>query len=113
MIKDIGTAELYAAIVQTLEGGAMLSPSIAFKTLRLFRNSEVLECAPNREEYHLTPREIEVLEQLSKGLKYDSIAQNLFLLKGTIRKHVENIYAKLQALNKLEAIHKAKTGGLI
>ena len=113
LLKDIGPQELYEAIQQTLNGGAMLSPSIALKTLRLFRNSEILEQLPNKEAYHLSSREIEVLEQLSKGLKYEAIAQNLFLSKGTIRKHVENIYIKLQAHNKLEAIQKAKNGGLI
>lgn len=113
LLKDIGPQELYEAIQQTLNGGAMLSPSIALKTLRLFRNSEILEQLPNKEAYNLSSREIEVLEQLSKGLKYEVIAQNLFLSKGTIRKHVENIYIKLQAHNKLEAIQKAKNGGLI
>ena len=113
LLKDISPQELYEAIQQTLNGGAMLSPSIALKTLRLFRNSEVLEQLPNKEAYNLSARETEVLEQLSKGLKYEVIAQNLFLSKGTIRKHVENIYVKLQAHNKLEAIQKAKNGGLI
>lgn len=113
LLKDIAPQELYEAIQQTLNGGAMLSPSIALKTLRLFRNSEILAQLPNKEAYNLSSREIEVLEQLSKGLKYEVIAQNLFLSKGTIRKHVENIYIKLQAHNKLEAIQKAKNGGLI
>lgn len=113
LLKDISPQELYEATHQTLNGGAMLSPSIALKTLRLFRNSKILEQLPNQEAYHLSVREIEVLEQLSRGLKYEVIAQNLFLSKGTIRKHVENIYIKLQAHNKLEAIQKAKNGGLI
>lgn len=54
-----------------------------------------------------------MLEQLSKGLKYNAIADNLFLSVGTIRKHVENIYTKLQVHNKLEAIQKAKNNKLI
>ncbi|MFY7757154.1 MAG: LuxR C-terminal-related transcriptional regulator, partial [Flavobacterium stagni] len=39
--------------------------------------------------------------------------ENLFLSAGTIRKHVENIYTKLQVHNKLEAIQKAKSNKLI
>jgi DNA-binding NarL/FixJ family response regulator len=81
--------------------------------LKLFREPIVFEEMPNKEEYNLTTREIEVLEQLSKGLKYNAIADNLFLSAGTVRKHVENIYTKLQVHNKLEAIQKAKNNKLI
>ena len=113
LLKEIDAQELYNAIIETLKGGAMLSPSIASKTLKLFRNSELMDQVPNKDDFNLSAREVEVLEQLSKGIKYEMIAQNLFLSKGTIRKHVENIYGKLQVHNKLEAVHKAKTSGLI
>ncbi len=113
LLKELNPDELHNAIVETLNGGAIMTPSIALKTLKLFRNPEVFEDIPNKEEYNLTAREIEVLEQLSKGLKYNAIAENLFLSAGTIRKHVENIYTKLQVHNKLEAIQKAKNNKLI
>ena len=113
LLKEVNPEELHNAILETLNGGAIMTPSIALKTLKLFRNPEVFEDIPNQEEYNLTTREIEVLEQLSKGLKYNAIAENLFLSAGTIRKHVENIYAKLQVHNKLEAIQKAKSNKLI
>lgn len=83
------------------------------KTLKLFRNPINLEAVISKEEINLTSREVEVLEQLSKGLKYKYIAENLFLSEGTIRKHVENIYTKLQVHNKLEAIQKAKNNKII
>jgi DNA-binding NarL/FixJ family response regulator len=113
LLKEVNPEELHNAIIETLNGGAIMTPSIALKTLKLFRNPEVFEDIPNKEEYNLTSREIEVLEQLSKGLKYNAIADNLFLSAGTIRKHVENIYNKLQVHNKLEAIQKAKNNKLI
>ena len=113
LLKEVNPEELHNAIIETLNGGAIMTPSIALKTLKLFRNPEVFEDIPNKEEYNLTTREIEVLEQLSKGLKYNAIAENFFLSAGTIRKHVENIYAKLQVHNKLEAIQKAKSNKLI
>lgn len=113
LLKEVNPEELHNAIIETLNGGAIMTPSIALKTLKLFRNPELFENIPSKEEYNLTPREIEVLEQLSKGLKYTAIAENLFLSAGTIRKHVENIYAKLQVHNKLEAIQKAKNNNLI
>ena len=113
LLKEVNLEELHNAIIETLNGGAIMTPSIALKTLKLFRNPEAFEDIPNKEEYNLTTREIEVLEQLSKGLKYNAIAENLFLSTGTIRKHVENIYSKLQVHNKMEAIQKAKINKLI
>ena len=113
LLKEVNPKDLHQGILDTMEGGATMTPSIAMKTLKLFRNPTAFEDISNQEEYNLTPREIEVLEQLSKGLKYNAIAENLFLSAGTIRKHVENIYSKLQVHNKLEAIQKAKNNKLI
>lgn len=112
-LKEVNPQELYNGIVETLNGGAAMTPSIALKTLKLLREPVSFDESVNREEITLTSREIEVLEQLSKGLKYNAIAENLFLSAGTIRKHVENIYTKLQVHNKLEAIQKAKSNKLI
>lgn len=111
-LKEVNPQELYNGIQETLNGGAAMTPSIAMRTLKLLREPILFENT-NKEEYNLTAREIEVLEQLSKGLKYNTIAENLFLSVGTIRKHVENIYTKLQVHNKLEAIYKAKNNNLI
>lgn len=113
LLKEVNPKDLYQGIIETMNGGATMTPSIALKTLKLFRNPIVFDDASNKEEYNLTAREIEVLEQLSKGLKYNAIAENLFLSVGTIRKHIENIYTKLQVHNKLEAIQKAKNNKLI
>ena len=82
------------------------------KTLKLLRNPVDFN-VENQEEFNLTSREIDVLEQLSKGLSYTIIAENLFLSPYTVRKHIENIYSKLQVHNKLEAIQKAKKNNLI
>lgn len=112
-LKEVNPQDLYNAILETLNGGAAMTPSIALKTLKLLREPMVFDDAIPSEEINLTNREVEVLEQLSKGLKYNAIADNLFLSAGTIRKHVENIYTKLQVHNKLEAIQKAKSNKLI
>jgi DNA-binding NarL/FixJ family response regulator len=112
-LKEVNPKELKDGILETLGGGAAMTPSIAMKTLKLLREPIVFEDCKPCDEVNLTAREIEVLEQLSKGLKYNAIAENLFLSAGTIRKHVENIYTKLQVHNKLEAIQKAKNNKLI
>ncbi len=112
LLKEVNMADLHRGILDTMAGGATMTPSIAFKTLKLFRNPIELDTTQDT-KVQLTIREIEVLEQFSKGLKYETIAQNLFLSTSTIRKHVENIYAKLQVHNKLEAIDIARKNKLI
>jgi DNA-binding NarL/FixJ family response regulator len=113
LLKEVNPKDLQQGIIETMNGGATMTPSIALKTLKLFRNPIDFEADVVKEDIQLTTREVEVLEQLSKGLKYDAIAENLFLSTGTVRKHVENIYNKLQVHNKLEAIQKAKNNNLI
>jgi DNA-binding NarL/FixJ family response regulator len=113
LLKDITPDELYKAIIDTMKGGASMTPSIALKTLKMFRQPVDFETEVESSETKLTEREINVLEQLATGIKYEQIASNLFVSTGTIRKHVENIYFKLQVHNKLEAIQKAKSNKLI
>ena len=108
LLKEVNPKDLQQGIIETMNGGATMTPSIAMKTLKLFRNPIDFETTIPKEEFNLTAREVEVLVQLTKGLKYKSIAENLFLSEGTIRKHVENIYNKLKVHNRLEAIQKAK-----
>ncbi len=112
LLKDINPQELYDGIVETLNGGAAMNPSIAFKTLKLMRNP-IDFAGRSEEQIKLTAREIDVLEQLSKGLTYTVIAANLFLSPSTIRRHIENIYTKLQVHNKLEAVQKARDNNII
>jgi DNA-binding NarL/FixJ family response regulator len=112
LLKEVNPKDLHQGIIETLNGGAAMNPSIALKTLKLLRNPVDFEQKCD-EEIKLTIREVEVLEQLSKGLNYNIIADNLFLSPSTVRKHIENIYTKLQVHNKLEAIQKAKNNNLI
>lgn len=113
LLKDTDPQKLYNGILETIQGGVAMNPSIALKTLKLLRNPIELNLENSIEEIQLSSREIEVLEQLSRGLSYTLIAENLFLSPSTIRKHIENIYKKLQVHNKLEAIQKAKSNKLI
>ncbi|MGS2724999.1 response regulator [Psychroserpens sp. BH13MA-6] len=113
LLKEINAKDLHDGILDTLNGGAAMNPSIALKTLKLLRNPFSIENEKDKEDIKLSNRETEVLEHLSKGLNYVQIAENLILSKGTIRKHIENIYRKLQVHNKLEAVQKAKKNNLI
>ncbi len=113
LLKETSPEELHRAITETLNGGASMTPSIALKTLRMFREPVDFSKTAENEAVKLTPRETEVLEQLGTGLKYAQIAANLNISTGTVRKHIENIYSKLQVGNKLEALRKAKDSNLI
>ena len=113
LLKEIDAKSLHDGIVETLNGGAAMNPSIALKTLKLLRNPIDIENPKDKEDIRLTNRETDVLEQLSKGLNYRQIADNLILSPSTVRKHLENIYKKLQVHNKLEAVQKAKRNNLI
>ena len=113
LLKEVNAKDLHDGIIDTLNGGAAMNPSIALKTLKLLRNPIDIESPQEQEDIKLTTRETQVLEQLSKGLSYHLIAENLILSTGTIRKHIENIYRKLQVHNKLEAVQKAKKNKLI
>jgi len=113
LLKEVNAKDLHDGIIETLNGGAAMNPSIALKTLKLLRNPIDIENRQEQENVKLTKRETEVLEQLSKGLSYNLIAENLILSTGTVRKHIENIYKKLQVHNKLEAVQKAQKNNLI
>ena len=113
LLKETKAEKIYEAIMETLNGGAAMSPSIAMKTLKLLKNPQLLEGVESTELVELSVREIEVLEQLSKGLKNSAIADNLFISFSTVKKHIENIYRKLQAHNRIELIQKAKQNKLL
>lgn len=110
-LKEVDPPSLYQGILDTLEGGAAMTPSIALKTLKLLRNPPKFEEA--KEDISLTPRETEILEQTAKGLNYNQIGENLFISPKTVRKHLENIYGKLQVHNKMEAVQKAVKNRII
>lgn len=88
-------------------------PDSAAKSLQLLRDPSRAENTEESADFSLTPRETEVLEQLSRGLEYRDIASNLFISPATVRKHIENIYRKLQVDNKMKAVRKASRHGLI
>lgn len=113
LLKETPPEALKTGIEETLSGGAAMTPAIAMRTLKLLRNPEAVTNLEKQEEINLSQREVDVLEQLAKGLSYTRIADNLIVSPSTVRKHIENIYKKLQVHNKLEAVKKARKNNLI
>lgn len=97
-----------------MNGGSAMSPSIAQKTFRLLRNNFKEENTETKlPEYALSTRETNMLEFLSKGLTNKAIAERLFISPFTVKRHIENIYQKLQAHNRTELLDKARKGNLL
>ena len=114
LLKEIDPEKLYKSIQEVINGGAPMTPSIALKTLKILRGAHVESHKnSNKEQVQLSKRETEILTQLSKGLNYNQIAENLFISPSTVRKHIENIYKKLQVHSKIEAVLKAKNQNII
>lgn len=112
LLKEENTENLRQSIIETLSGGAAMSAGVALRVLNLLRNPLQDKDTENK-DYGLTKREIELLTQLKNGLSYEQIATNLFISYGTVRKHIENIYRKLQVNNKIGAIDLATKNRII
>ncbi|MCT4562446.1 MAG: response regulator transcription factor [Crocinitomicaceae bacterium] len=112
LLKDIDAKGLHQGIVDTMKGGAAMTPSIAIKVLKYLKQ-QTTEIPEKKESFSLSKRETEVLELLSKGLTYKHISEQLFLSPHTVRKHIDNIYHKLNACSKIEAINIARNNRLI
>ena len=111
LLKEDSGTEIFQAIMDTLSGGAAMSPVIALKTLQLIRQPITKD--QKTEDFGLTDRETELLTQLKNGLTYEEVAANLHISYHTVRKHIEKIYRKLQVKNKVEAVKKATDNRIV
>lgn len=68
---------------------------------------------PGEAKFSLSARETEVLEYLSKGLKYEEISDFMDISINGVKKHITSIYSKLGAINRADAIHIAMSEGII
>ncbi|MGJ8726052.1 MAG: response regulator [Roseibacillus sp.] len=83
-------------------GGSPMSSAIARKVVQHFQKSP----DANLGDHDLTPREMQILEQLVKGSLYKEIATELGIGVETVRTHLRNIYAKLHVRTRTEAVVK-------
>ena len=115
ILKESKSEKIYDTIIDTLNGGSVMSPSIAVKALQLLKKAttEISSVKSTEINVVLSVREIEILEQLSRGMTNTAIAESLFISPFTVKRHIDNIYQKLQAHNRIDLIEKAKKGKLI
>ena len=100
--KTTQPSKILDAIVDVFNGGSPMSSNIARKVVESFRNLN----SQNTEIRKLTELEKEILNLLSKGLRYKEIADVLFLSTETVRTHIRNIYEKLQVNSRTDALNK-------
>ncbi len=113
ILKETKADKIYETIVDTLNGGAVMSPSIAVKTLQLLKNSTPTNIEKQPCAIELSVRETEILELIGQGMTNKKIAEKLYISPFTVKRHIENIYQKLQAHNRIELLAKARQNRLI
>ena len=103
LLKKTPPNKLLESLSEVMEGGVPMSPEIARKVLKLFRELR----PPQPVATHLTPHELRLLKLLVEGHNYQSAAAELGVSFSTINFHMQNIYGKLQVHSKSEAVAKA------
>ncbi|MEM6734883.1 MAG: response regulator transcription factor [Bacteroidota bacterium] len=111
VVKDSVAEEIIVAINKVLSGGKYFSREVIDTAINSYR--EIKHEQKKKEEVQLTKRELEVLIDISNGLKNQEIAQRLFITEKTVEAHRGNVMKKLQARNMAELIKKAMTLGLL
>jgi two-component system NarL family response regulator len=108
IIKGSTPRELVESLNSLFQGGAPMTPRIARKLITEFHEEAVIQ-----EQELLSQREKEIVRSIEQGLSYKEIADKLFISPHTVHTHIKNIYEKLQAKDRNEAISKARRKGII
>ena len=104
IMKQKSPLSLMEAVKEVMGGGAPITPSVAGKILKLFRNHNVTsKISPIK----LTKRETEILGLLVDGYSYKMIAEKCFISYPTVNTHVSHIYEKLKVKSVASAVAKA------
>ncbi|MEO5585291.1 MAG: response regulator transcription factor [Flavobacteriales bacterium] len=106
LLKNAEPEEMIAAVHDIDAGGSPMSPPIARLVVASFQQ----QAKQAIQDHLLTEREKSVLDQLANGLMYKEIAAKASISTETVRKHVRNIYEKLQVSSRHEAVRKVYPG---
>ncbi|MGB8829325.1 MAG: response regulator transcription factor [Dehalococcoidales bacterium] len=110
LLKDAPREEVLKAVRGTVAGNNYLDPAVAGKIIGEISGSKKKPSSLITGK--LTPREIEVLQLLAKGLSNEDISKKLFLSEGTVRNHVSSIVDKLGVSDRTQVAILAIQHGL-
>lgn len=111
--KDTDALDLVEAIGSLMAGRSPISPGIARILVRRLSDRPEQALPTGEPRPTLTARETDVLWGIAKGFTYSELADRLGISRQTVPVHVRNIYRKLQASNRSEAVFEAAKLGLI
>jgi len=103
LLKRTPPMRLLEGLREAVDGGSPMSPEVASKVIRLFREFR----PPEKADYDLTPHEVRLLKLLVEGHNYNTAAKELKSSINTIKFYIKRIYEKLQVHSKSEAVAKA------
>ena len=110
LLKDLPAAQLVAGVLTVAQGDALLAPTI---TRRLIEEFASPPPAPPAGLDELTPRELEVLRYVAKGLNNAEIADELIIGEATVKTHVTRMLLKLGLRDRVQAVVLAYESGIV
>ncbi|MFE9094038.1 response regulator [Streptomyces sp. NPDC007264] len=113
LLKDVTPDHLAAAVRLVDTGDALLAPSITRRLVERFASGGTRPPAVHADLAALTPRELEVLSLLGRGLSNTELAAELILSEATVKSHVARIFAKLALRDRAQAVVLAYETGLV
>ncbi|WP_326719906.1 response regulator transcription factor [Streptomyces sp. NBC_00243] len=113
LLKDVTPEHLAAAVRLVDTGDALLAPSITRRLVERFASDPARPPAVHADLTALTPRELEVLTLLGRGLSNTELAAELTLSEATVKSHVARIFAKLTLRDRSQAVVLAYETGLV
>jgi DNA-binding NarL/FixJ family response regulator len=109
LLKNTAPARLLESLREVADGGAPMSPEVARRVVKLFREFH----PPERATCHLTQQETELLKLMVEGHHYKTAAREMGISINTVSFHLKHIYEKLQVHSKTEAVARALREHLI
>ena len=113
LLKDVPPEHLVAAVRLVRSGDALLAPAITRRLVERFASRDSQATTRHQDLSTLTPRELEVLQLLAKGLSNAELAARFQLSEATVKSHVARILSKLHLRDRAQAVVVAYETGLI
>jgi DNA-binding NarL/FixJ family response regulator len=112
LLKDVPPEQLIAAVRIVAAGDALIAPAVTKRLIESFIRTAPPN-SPPAELQNLTPREVEVLILVARGLSNAEIATDLVLSQATVKTHVKHVLAKLGVRDRVQAVVFAYEASLV